>query len=298
MTFSLTQIFTISFIYLITLFGSAYATEKGWLPRAFTHHPSIRVLSLGVFAGAIAFYGSIGLAARFGSSYLLYFFGASAAFLIAPLLMNPLGRIALAHKLGSLADVFAFRYPASWVGGLISILMLFGVLPLIALQIQAVSITVHLLNQEISKEGLAVIFCITMSVFAILFGARHASTRDKHEGLIFALGFESIFKLLAFFAIALYAIYGIFGGFTELNNWLENNQILLLQAENELSEGPSRSMLLMFFAAAVAMPHMFHILLTENDDASLLVASRWGFPLYMLGLSICVPPILCAKEIA
>jgi PAS domain S-box-containing protein len=294
MTFSLTQIFTISFIYLITLFGSAYATEKGWLPRAFTHHPSIRVLSLGVFAGAIAFYGSIGLAARFGSSYLLYFFGASAAFLIAPLLMNPLGRIALAHKLGSLADVFAFRYPASWVGGLISILMLFGVLPLIALQIQAVSITVHLLNQEISKEGLAVIFCITMSVFAILFGARHASTRDKHEGLIFALGFESIFKLLAFFAIALYAIYGIFGGFTELNNWLENNQILLLQAENELSEGPSRSMLLMFFAAAVAMPHMFHILLTENDDASLLVASRWGFPLYMLGLSICVPPILWA----
>jgi len=53
-------------------------------------------------------------------------------------------------------------------------------------------------------------------------------------------------------------------------------------------------MLLMFFAAAVAMPHMFHILLTENDDAQVIVSARWGFPLYMLALSLCVPPILWA----
>ncbi|HIG39873.1 MAG: ATP-binding protein [bacterium] len=294
MTFSLAQLFAMGFVYLVTLFGSAYATEKGWLPKSFTGHPFIRVISLGVFAGAIAFYGSIGLAAEYGSSYLLYFFGSSAAFLVAPLLLYPLGRIALAHNLGSLADVFAFRYPAPWVGGLISLLMLFGVLPLIALQIHAVSGTVHLLNQEISEDGLALIFCVTMTVFAILFGARHASTKDKHEGLIVALGLESIFKLVAFIAVALYAVYGVFGGFYELNTWLYDNQVLTDHIVVELSEGPSRSILLMFFAAAIALPHMFHILLTENDDASLIVASRWAFPLYMLGLSLCVPPILWA----
>ena len=294
MTISLTQIFTIGLVYLITLFGSAYATEKGWLPKSLTHHTFVRVISLGVFAGAIAFYGTIGIAAQFGSSYLLYFFGASAAFLLAPLLLSPLGRIALAHKLGSLADVFAFRYPTAWVGGLISILMLLGVLPLIALQIHAVSVTVHLLNQEISEDGLAVIFCLTMAVFAILFGARHASTRDKHEGLIVAMALASIFKLVAFFAVAFYAIYGVFGGFDQLNDWLGTHQFLLQQAASELSAGPSRSMLLMFFSAAVALPHIFHILLTENDDANLILAARWGFPLYMLGLSLCVPPILWA----
>ena len=90
MSFSLAQLFTMGFIYLTMLFGSAYATEKGWLPRSLTEHPFIRVISLGVFAGAIAFYGSIGLAARYGSSYLLYFFGSSAAFLVAPLLLYPL----------------------------------------------------------------------------------------------------------------------------------------------------------------------------------------------------------------
>ncbi|MBV1879923.1 MAG: PAS domain-containing protein [Pseudomonadales bacterium] len=296
MTFSLPQIFAAGIFYLTSLIGIAFATEQGWFPRTLTHHPFLRVISLGVFAGAIAFYGSIGMAAQFGSSYLLYFFGASAAFLIAPILFTPLGRIALAHKLGSLADVFVFRYPSPWVGGLISILMLIGALPLIALQIHAISNTVHLLNQEISEDSLAVISCITMTVFAILFGATHATTRDKHEGLIVAMGFGSIFKLLAFVIVAAYAIYGIFGGFSELGNWLNSNHILTTQNSENLASGPSRSMLLMFFTAAIAMPHMFHILFTENEDVSLVAASRWGFPLYMLILSLCIPPILWAAN--
>lgn len=295
MTFSLAQLFTIGFIYLLTLFGSAYATEKGWLPKSITQHPFIRVAALGVFAGAIAFFGSFTLIAQFGSNYLLYFIGSSAVFLLAPLLLFPIARISLAHKLGSLADVFAFRYPSSWVGGIISILMLLSVLPLIALQIHAVSITVHLLNQDISEDRLAIIFCMTMTVFAILFGARHASTRDKHEGLIFAMGLESIFKLLAFMAIALYGVFSVFGGFSEMATWLGSAQASVMQHQiTDLNEGSSRSLLLMFFAAALVMPHMFHLLLTENDNESLLAASRWGFPAYMFILSLCIPPIFWA----
>ena len=110
--FSLTQLFSIGLAYLIILFGSAYATERGIIPQSISRHPATRVFSLGVFAGAIALYGTIGFAAQYGSSYLLYFIGASAAFFIAPALLAPLSRIALSHKLGSLADVFAFRYPA------------------------------------------------------------------------------------------------------------------------------------------------------------------------------------------
>ncbi|MFT7686474.1 MAG: PAS domain S-box-containing protein [Candidatus Azotimanducaceae bacterium] len=296
MNISLAQIFIISFSYLCILFGSAYLAEKGLLPKSITQHRFIRVVSLGVYAGAIAFYGSIGLAAQFGPSYLLYFLGSSAAFLIAPLIMNPLGKVALAHKLGSLADVFSFRYPAPWVGGLVTILMLLGVLPLIALQIHAVSGSIHLLNQDISTKILEFIFCILISIFAILFGARHVSTRDKHEGLIFALAIESIFKFLAFMALAFYAIYGVFGGIDELNTWLNTNSAWSEHTQLALEAGPSRSMLLMFFAFAIAAPHLFHILLTENNDATLIIASRWGFPLYMLGLSLCIPPILWAAN--
>ncbi len=292
MEFSLTQLFAIGLTYLGILFGSAYATERKWLPERLTGHSVIRVLSLGVFVGAIGLYGSIGVAARHGSGYLLYFFGASAAFIIAPLLLGPLSRVALSHKLGSLADVFAFRYPAPWVGGLVTVLLLLGVLPLIALQISVVSSTVHLMNQDISEDSLAVLFCITMIVFAILFGARHLSTRDKHQGLVFALGIESIIKLLAMLAIAGYVLFGVFDGPGNMSAWLDENTEMLVAAETAFSEGESRSFLLLFFAAAVAMPHMYHILLTENDDAQLLSASRWGFPAYMLLLSITIPLIV------
>ncbi|XOV85944.1 MAG: ATP-binding protein [Pseudomonadota bacterium] len=292
MAFSAPLLFAIALTYLLVLFGSAYATERGWLPESLTRHPLTRLLSLGVFAGAISFYGAIGLAAHYGSAYFLYFVGTSAAFLTAPMLLASLGRTALAHNLGSLADVFSFRYPAPWVGGVVSLLMLVSVLPLIALQIHAISITFLLLNQALSEDVLAVIFCITMSVFAILFGARHLSTRDKHEGLVVALGLESLVKLAAFVGIAVFALYGVFDGPAALSLWLEQNRDLLMANETELSHGATRSLLLMSFAAAVALPHVYHILLTENDDAELLHTSRWGFPLYMLIMAACVPLIL------
>jgi len=294
--FSLTQLFAIGITYLAILFGSAYATEKGYIPRAIAKHPATRVLSLGVFAGAIAFYGAVGFAAQYGASFLLYFIGASAAFFIAPVLLAPISRIALAHKLGSLADVFAFRYPAPWVGGIISVLMLLGVLPLLALQIHAVSVTVHLLNQELSEDVLAIVFCLTMTVFAILFGARHLSTRDKHEGLVVAIALESILKLAALMFLAWYCVSHIFGSAEAMQTWLNDNRELLVASERHLGDGASRSLLLIFFAATVAMPHVYHMLITENDDERALSGARWGFPLYMLLFSLCIPPILWAAK--
>ncbi len=292
--FSLTQLFGIGLAYLMILFGSAYATERGIIPRSISRHPATRVFSLGVFAGAIALHGVIGFAAKYGSSYLLYFIGAGAAFFLAPVLLAPLSRIALSHKLGSLADVFAYRYPAPWVGGVISILMLLGVLPLLALQIHAVSVTTHLLNQELSEDVLAILFCLTISVFAILFGARHLSTRDKHEGLVVAIALESIIKLTALMFIAWFCIYHVFGSAGAMETWLLENKELLKNTEQRLGDGASRSLLLTFFAATVAMPHVYHMLITENDDERALAGARWGFPLYMLLFSLCIPPILWA----
>ncbi len=291
--FALTELFTIGLIYLTILFGSAYATEKGLIPAGIAQHPFVRVLSLGVFAGAIGFNGTIGFAANYGSSFLVYFIGASCAFLIAPVLLAPLTRLALEHKLGSLADVFAFRYPSPWVGGLISIFMLVGVLPLLALQIQAVSQTVHVLNQDFSEDALAIFFCVMMMVFAVLFGARHLSTRDKHEGLVVAIGLESVIKLVALLLVSYYAVAHVFGGVDGLFNWVRSNPEMV-SATGRLDGTSSRLLLLLFFGATVAMPHMYHMLITENDDQRVLGMAIWGFPLYMMLLSLCIPPILWA----
>jgi len=44
----------------------------------------------------------------------------------------------------------------------------------------------------------------------------------------------------------------------------------------------------------VVMPHMFHLLFTENSDSRLLSRASWGFPLLMLLFAISIPPILWA----
>lgn len=286
------QLFFTGVIYLAILFGSAYLTEKGFIPRAFAKHPATRVLSLGVFAGSIAYYGTIGIMSQSGPAYLIYFIGASAAFLIAPVLLEPIGKIALAHKLGSIADVFAFRYPAPWVGGTISLLMLLGVAPLLALQIQAVSHSVTLLNPDIPTDAIAVVFCLMISVFAILYGARHLSTRDKHEGLIVAIGLESMIKLLALGLLAWYCIREVFGGMDAMLAWADETGNL--PAYQGLGQNTSRTFLLLSFAAMVAMPHVYHMLITENDDERAIKGARWGVPLYLLLFSLCIPPMYFA----
>jgi signal transduction histidine kinase/Na+/proline symporter len=156
---------------------------------------------------------------------------------------------------------------------------------------------VHLLNQDLSEAIIAIVFCITMTAFAILFGARHLSTRDKHQGLVVALGLESIIKLVAFVALALYCVISVFGGFAGMDAWFTAHHTELSRAQTQLNQGGSRSLLLVFFAATVAMPHLYHILLTENDDAASLRSARWGFPLYMLLVSLCIPPIVWAASL-
>ena len=90
--FSLTQLFVVGITYLTLLFGSAYAAEKGYIPGAIVNHPATRVLSLGVFAGVIAFYGAVGFAAQYGTGYLVDLIGGSTAIVIATVLLEPISR--------------------------------------------------------------------------------------------------------------------------------------------------------------------------------------------------------------
>ena len=56
----------------------------------------------------------------------------------------------------------------------------------------------------------------------------------------------------------------------------------------------ARSLLLVFFAGAVCMPHIFHMAFAENTDSSDLRSATWGLPLYLLLLSLPVLPVTWA----
>jgi PAS domain S-box-containing protein len=293
-SFNLSHLILVSFIYLVALFGIAWISERGLIPKRIIRHPLVYILSLGVYASAWAFYGTVGLAHQYGFGFLASYLGVSGAFLLAPVLLYPILRITRTYQLSSLADLFAFRFRSSWAGALTTLFMLIGVLPLLALQIQAVTDSISILTRHPLQEQVALSFCGLIILFTILFGARHISMRGKHEGLVFALAFESVVKLLALVFIGLYALYAVFDGMDGLNLWLHNHQEMLLDLHTPLQEGPWRTLLLVFFASAIVMPHMYHMTFTENLNPRAMVTASWGLPLFLLLMSLPIPIILWA----
>ena len=55
-----------------------------------------------------------------------------------------------------------------------------------------------------------------MAVFTILFGTRHLDAAERHEGMVAAVAFESVVKLVAFLAVGLFVTYGLFDGFGDV----------------------------------------------------------------------------------
>lgn len=294
MSFSLGLLTIVILGYLVALFLTAYSVERGWVPRQWVRHPLVYILSLGVYASAWAFYGSVGLANEYGYGFLAFYIGISGAFVLSPVLLQPILRITRLYQLSSLADLLAFRYRSRLAGILVTLFMLAVIVPMLTLQITAVANTLYLLNSELPITTFALGFCLIMVLFAILFGARHVSPREKHEGLVMALAFESIVKLASMIILGLVVLLFVFRNEGGLEQWLLSHQDLLMNRQLTLQEGPWRTLLLVFFAAAVVMPHMFHVTFTENLNSDALRQASWGFPLFLLLMGLFVPPILWA----
>jgi len=295
MIFDLTSISIISVGYLFALFGIAFITDKGWFPRKLISHPLTYVLSLGIYTSSWAFYGSVGLAYEYGFGFLAFYLGLAGAFMLAPVLLQPILKLTKSYQLSSLADLFAFRYRSSWAGIITTAFMTIGVLPLIVLQIKTVVDTVLIMsNNEQSSPIIAVGFCILMIVFAVIFGTRHTSTRNQHEGFVVAIAFESIIKMIAILAVGAYSIFYVFEGPSDMEDWLASNKDLLSSMHTTLNEGPWHALLLMFFASAIVMPHMFYMTFTENMNRRALNTASWGMPVFLLIMSLPIPVILWA----
>ncbi|MCM8856368.1 MAG: histidine kinase [Candidatus Thiodiazotropha sp.] len=296
MSHDLWLLFGIGFFYLALLFLIAHAGDSGRIPERLIRHPLIYVLSLGVYATSWTYYGSVGFAQSQGYLFLTVYLGVTLAFALTPILFQPILRLTREYQLTSLADLFAFRYRSQLAGILVTLFMLVGTLPYIALQIRAVTDSLQVISQTVAPRILALIFCSTLVVFAILFGARHSTSRDKHRGLVLAIAFESMVKLVAMMVIGLTTLFGVFGGFDGLSQWLSEHPESLDRLYQPVREGPWSTLLLLAFAAAFLLPRQFHMLFTENLDPKALRIASWGFPLFLLLINLPIPLILWGGE--
>lgn len=296
MTFSLSLLCLILLSYLALLYFSAYAVERGWIPRSWVQQPIVYLLSLGVYASAWGYYGTVALADLYGFGYLAYFVGLGGAFLLTSALLRPILHITRMYQLNSLADMLAFRYRARAVGPIVTVGMVAVVVPLLALQLKAMADTMNILSPGWPLWSLALGFAVVMLLLTVLFGARQMTPRENHEGLVFALALETLFKLLAIGITSTILFLDVIPVLEQAGeSWTAIQEQLLLRQDSPPG-GPWLTLLVMCLAIAITMPHTFHITFTENVSNRALRLASWGFPMILLLLSLTVPPLLWAGK--
>ena len=286
MGIDLAWLLAIALSYLAVLFVIAWCADSGWLPSKLVSNPVVYSLSLGVYATSWTYYGSVGLADTSGFAFLTIYLGVTGAFVLGPYLLRPILRLCTEHQLTSIADLLAFRYGGRATGFVVTLFMLVGILPYISLQIRAVTESIRILSKQVPPDLLALVFCVAITIFAILFGARHLTPREKHSGLVLAIAFESAVKLIAMFIAGLFVVTQVFDSPMAMNDWA-NAQPEMLRALYETGDtGMWSTLLLLAFCAAFMLPRQYHMTFAENQNPAHLRTAYWLFPLYLFLLNL------------
>src|SRR5512132_2518101 len=219
-----------SFAYLGLLLAIAfYADKRADAGRSVIASPYVYSLSLAVYATAWTFYGSVGRAASDGVGFLPIYIGPTLMILLWWFVVRKMIRISKVNRITSLADFIASRYGKSaLVGGLVTIIAVVGILPYISLQLKAVSNSFTILVQypEIVmpakvgalsiRQDTALWVALILAAFTIAFGTRHLDAAEHHQGMVAAIAFESLVKLLAFLAVGVFVSWGLYNGFGDI----------------------------------------------------------------------------------
>src|SRR5512132_3086339 len=219
-----------SFAYLGLLFAIAfYADQRADAGRSIIASPYVYSLSLAVYATAWTFYGSVGRAASDGVGFLPIYIGPTLMILLWWFVVRKMIRISKNNRITSLADFIASRYGKSaLLGGLVTVIAVIGILPYISLQLKAIANSYAILLQypEITmpaSAGAAPLgadtafwVALILAAFTILFGTRHLDTAEHHEGMVAAIAFESVVKLVAFVAVGAWVSWGLYNGFGDI----------------------------------------------------------------------------------
>ncbi|NVK19402.1 MAG: histidine kinase [Methylocystaceae bacterium] len=294
-----TSIFLASAAYLGLLFAIAYwgdrRAEQG---RSLLKNPTIYALSIAVYCTTWTFYGSVGRAATTGVGFLPIYLGPTLTFLLGWFVIGKIMRISRKYRITSIADFVSSRYGKSHVlGGLVTVIAVVGIMPYISLQLKAVWTSYNVLvdTPQVAPHGLwddkALYVALLMAAFTIVFGTRHIDVTEQHEGMVTAIAFESVVKLLAFTAVGFFVSYGMFDGVSDIYARAAAHQDLASLLTMSHAEGNWLTLGILAMVVAIFLPRQFQVIIVENTDERHLNYAIWMFPLYLLLINLFVLPI-------
>jgi len=296
--------------YLGLLFFIAYRGDKAAdAGRSLIASPYVYALSLGVYTSAWTFYGSVGRAAASGIGFLPVYLGPTVMVALWWMVLRKIIRIAKDNRITSLADFISSRYGKSAaLAGLVTVIALVGVIPYISLQLKAISTSFGILRSYPDILSLAppqsvwhdtaFYAALILAAFTIVFGTRKLDTAERHEGMVAAIAFESLVKLLAFLAVGIFVTWGMYEGVRDV--FARAAQVPRIAEVFTIGGGSTdvyHSWASLFSVAFISMlaimflPRQFQLAVVENVDEAHLNKAIWLFPLYLFLFNLFVLPI-------
>lgn len=292
----------LSACYVALLFGVAWLGDRAAAgPRRLLDRPAVSgtiyCLTLAVYNTGWSFYGSVGNAARQGWGYLPIY--------LAPILVLWFGRPVLrrlhaaadAQGATSIADFIAGQLGASqFVAAVVTIGSILAVLPYIALQLRAVSLSFTALSGgavDTSTKPIAppddTVFwiAVAMALFTVMFGVRHSHRSRRHRGLMVAVAFDSIVKLLSFVVVASAIV---------LHTLRHEPSLFATDASRALLRPHLfrplwLSNTLVAMLSFLCLPQTFHVSTVERSNPRDAVWGAWLFPVYVILLCALMLPV-------
>ncbi|MFM6954904.1 MAG: ATP-binding protein [Sphingobacteriaceae bacterium] len=305
------SVIAISFCYLVLLFGIAYWAEKRTVSgKRMLSNPYVYALSLAVYCTAWTFYGSIGRASQTGMDFLAIYIGPTILAPVWWIFLRKMIRISKVQGITSIADFISSRYGKNvTLGGIVTLVCILGIIPYIALQIKAISTSLDfLIGSDVVRNPspLSAIsntpFYVTvvLAVFIVFFSTRKIDTSERHEGMVTAIAFESIVKLIAFLCGGIFIVYWMYNGLGDIFSQAllqpKLKALLSFNSANGYFSWVSLAILSMF--AVLLLPRQFQIGVVENVNEQHLNKAIWLFPLYLFLINLLVLPIALAGQLS
>ena len=297
-----------SFAYLMLLFVVAWwGDQRAQQGRSVIGNAWVYALSMAVYCTAWTYFGSVGRAASGGVWFLPIYLGPMLAMVLAWMVLRKMIRISRTYRITSIADFVASRYGKSpLLAGLVTLITVVGIVPYIALQLKAIASGYAVLTSPVGVLATAanapwwqdgtLYVALALAGFTMVFGTRHLDGTERHEGMVAAIAFESVVKLVAFIAVGVFVTWGLFGGAGDLFERAmavpELKALLALAPPGKPFEYEQWfALTLLSMLSVLFLPRQFQVMVVENVDERHLKRAAWVFPAYLLAINVFVLPI-------
>ena len=298
--FAPSVVLTVILGYMALLFVVAQWAEHRATTTGRNNHPLIYALSYNVYSTSWAFYGAVGFAVGAGWMFTAFDSGVIFGMLFAALILRKMVRLKQSFRLTSIADLLSTRYNRSQsMATGVTLVLLFGVIPYIALQLKAVVATFALLTvgPQVDTDGnwSGVLVVVLMTLFTVIFGVRRLDPTERHQGMMAALALECVVKLLALIVMGVFVTFILHDGVGHLFSQLadaDRQRLLSFNAEAPVLQWSTNFVL--GFVVIYLLPRQFHIGVVENASERHLMWLICLLPLYLILIKLFVLPLAAA----